>query len=332
MPENADSPVSVPDARPPVHVVAGVIRDPRGRILLARRTAGRDLAGSWEFPGGKVDAGETPEQALARELHEELGIDVRVGKPLIRVPHAYPHKRIVLDVREIESWSGTPTGREHQALTWASVEKLSAFPMPPADRPVVAALTEPSHYLITPEPDPGHLQCFLRRLEQAVAGGILRIQLRSHALADDALFALASAARERLRHHGVELLLNCGTEGHLRIASALRIGMHLRACLLMQLGQRPADAALRLAASCHDADELAKAQALGLDFVVLGPLNLTTSHPDQPGIGWQSFASMRERMTLPIYALGGLGRADLAQAREHGAQGIAAIRAFWPSH
>ncbi|HET7127399.1 MAG TPA: NUDIX domain-containing protein, partial [Lysobacter sp.] len=86
-----------------VHVVAGVIRDARGRILLARRTEGRDLSGLWEFPGGKVEPGETPEAALARELHEELGIDAVAGMAIIDVPQRYPHKRLRLDVREIAS-------------------------------------------------------------------------------------------------------------------------------------------------------------------------------------------------------------------------------------
>src|SRR5688572_32259365 len=94
-----------------VHVVAGVLRDVRGRILLARRTAGRDLAGAWEFPGGKVEPGETPEAALARELEEELGIRIGASTPLIRVPQAYAHKRIVLDVRVVATFDGTAHGR-----------------------------------------------------------------------------------------------------------------------------------------------------------------------------------------------------------------------------
>ncbi len=96
----------IANAAPPIHVMAGVVTDVRGRVLLARRTQGRDLAGLWEFPGGKVDPGETPEQALARELHEELGIDADIGAPLISVPQQMPHKRIVLDVRHVPAHRG----------------------------------------------------------------------------------------------------------------------------------------------------------------------------------------------------------------------------------
>ena len=135
-----------------IHVVAGVIRDALGRILLARRTAGRDLAGLWEFPGGKVEPGETAEAALARELHEELGIQANVGAALIRVPQQYPDKRLVLDVREIHSHAGTPKGLDGQALAWAPPHTLASYPMPPADRPVVAALLQTDRYLVTPTP------------------------------------------------------------------------------------------------------------------------------------------------------------------------------------
>lgn len=134
----------MPADRPgPVHVVAAVLRDARGRILLARRTAGRDLAGAWEFPGGKVEPGETALQALDRELQEELGIRVLAAEPLISVPQAYPSKRIVLDVHTVTAFEGSPRGLEKQALAWSPLEKLSSYPMPPADRPVVAALTAP---------------------------------------------------------------------------------------------------------------------------------------------------------------------------------------------
>jgi 8-oxo-dGTP diphosphatase len=122
-----------------VHVVAGVLRDARGRILLARRTEGRDLAGLWEFPGGKVEPGESPEDALVRELREELGIEAVVGGPVARVAMAYPGKHLLLDVREV-AFGGQPRGLEGQALAWVPLRKLADYPMPPADVPVVEEL------------------------------------------------------------------------------------------------------------------------------------------------------------------------------------------------
>lgn len=318
-------------ANPIVHVVAGVIEDARGRILLARRTAGRDMAGSWEFPGGKVDRGETPDQALARELHEELGIRVHASAPLIAVPHAYPHKRILLDVRRITAWNGHPSGREHQALTWATPEKLLSYPMPSADRPVVAALRQPDRYLITPEVDAAKLDAFLVSVERAVAGGIRRVQLRCRTLDSAALRALALRVHKRLRPSRAELLINCGNAEELELARDLGAGVHLRAEMLMQLTQRPLPGGISVAASCHDAAELAHADALGLDFAVLGPVRSTASHADHQPLGWSAFAALRENVSLPIYALGGMRIDDFAQARAHGAQGIAAIRGLWPA-
>ena len=119
--------------------MAGVLRDADGRVLLARRPEGREMAGLWEFPGGKVEPGETPENALARELREELGIDATVGAAVACVALETPGKRLLLDVREA-AFVGHPRGLEGQALVWVPLCKLGDYPMPPADVPVVAEL------------------------------------------------------------------------------------------------------------------------------------------------------------------------------------------------
>ena len=317
----------MPDARPDraVHVVAGVLRDARGRILLARRTAGRDLAGAWEFPGGKVEAGETALQALDRELDEELGIRVLSAEPLISVPQAYPGKRIVLDVHTVHAFDGTPRGRERQALAWAPLEKLSSYPMPPADRPVVAALTAPTRYLVSPETvEP---EAFLARLDRALAAGLRRVQLRVRGLPAARLAPLAREAAARCRARGAELLVN----GEPGLAADLGVGLHLPARDLMALSALPALApGQHVAASCHDADQLARAEQLGVHFVVLGPVRATESHPGAETLGWDRFSLLREGVSLPIYAIGGMKPADVAVARRHGAQGVAGIRGLWP--
>lgn len=311
--------------KPPVHVVAAVLRDARGRILLARRTAGRDLAGAWEFPGGKVEPGETALQALDRELQEELGIRVVAAQPLVAVPQAYPGKRIVLDVYDVTQFEGVPRGRERQALAWAPLEKLASYPMPPADRPVVAALTAADRYLITPEP--GDRPGFLSRLDKALAAGARRIQLRARAMATADLAILARDAQVRCRAKGAQLLLN----GEPGLAADLGLGVHLRSSQLMASSTRPVLAeGLPVAASCHDAEQLVQAERLGLDFVVLGPVRATESHPGAVPLGWERFAALREAVSLPIYALGGMTPADVAVARRHGAQGVAGIRSLWP--
>jgi len=309
-----------------VHVVAGVLTDPRGRILLARRTAGRDLAGAWEFPGGKLEAGETPFQALERELHEELGIRIQSAEPLITVAQAYRDKRIVLDVHRVTRFSGTPRGLEKQALAWSPSEKLASYTMPPADRPVVAALTQPAQYLITPESVDSQSE-FLTRIERALAGGIRRIQLRVAQGGGIDLPELAARAKQLCDRAAAELLVNADIE----LAARLRCGVHLRAAQLMTLTQRPLPAGLVVAASCHDEEELRQAEAIGADFVVLGPVAATQTHPGQAPMGWNRFVQLREHVSLPIYALGGMGAEDQEIARRYGGQGIAGIRGLWPA-
>ncbi len=310
----------------PVEVVAGVITDPRGRVLLTRRTEGRDLAGLWEFPGGKREPGESPEAALVRELQEELGIQVQVGPALIKVPQRYPHKRLCLDVRRVTAWIGIPRGQEGQALAWVPLSKLARYDMPPADRPVVAALQHPRHYLVTPPPDDD--AAWLEALTRAVDKRATRVQLRDGSGCDPARWrSLVGQAVEACRSAGVEVLIN----GDIALARSLSAGVHLRAAQLPVLDARPLPGDQPVAASCHDVEDLHHAQRLGCDFVVLGPLKPTPTHPGAAGLGWQGFAALREHSPLPIYAIGGMTPDDLDQARAHGAQGIAAIRSLWSS-
>lgn len=310
-----------------IHVVAGVIRDALGRILLARRTEGRDLAGLWEFPGGKVEPGESPEAALVRELREELGIEASTGDALIRVPQQYPDKRLVLDVRHVH-FNGVPKGLDGQALVWAPPHALASYPMPPADRPVVAALLQPACYLVTAAPE--NDEAWLAALARALARGVRRVQLRAPALEAARWTRLAAQAVALCKDAGAEVLLN----GDAATAQRLDAGLHLRSAQLHEAGIEAALAPLKAAdraigASCHHVDDLLRAQELECDFAVLGPVQATPTHPEAPGIGWETFAALRERVSLPIYAIGGLGADDIVAARAHGAQGIAAIRGLW---
>lgn len=310
-----------------IHVVAGVITDARGRILLNRRTENRDMAGLWEFPGGKREPDETSEQALIRELHEELGIDAEVGEWIMDVPQRYPDKHLRLEVRHIRSWKGTPRGREGQAITWVAPDKLGRYSMPPADLPVVAALRQPDRYLITPAPgdDETAQQTWQDQLRQAVANGQQRIQLRLPA--DHPRRVQLCEAAMRGHRAPVQWLINHDIE----LARTLGSGVHLTSAQLLALDQRPLPAEQLVAASCHDLQQLQAAQRLGCDFVVLGPVQATSSHPEAVPMGWEHFAELRAQVALPIYALGGLGLDDIVTARRHGAQGIAAISSLWPA-
>jgi 8-oxo-dGTP diphosphatase len=314
-------------ARPaPIHVVAGVLRDRYGRVLVAQRPDGKHLAGLWEFPGGKCEPGESAIDALRRELHEEIGVDVESAQPLIAVPHDYPEKRIVLDVWNVEAYSGVPHARETQALRWIAIDALVHLPMPRADVPVVAALRLPDRYLITPAFDPSQRTALLEGIGRACAAGIRMIQLRQPHWPHDALAETARHALDICRSHGARLLLNADW----RAATALGLdGAHLPAVIARQLDARPFSPERWLAVSCHDAAELEHAQRIGADFVTLSPVAPTPSHPAGTPLGWPRFAALARDAAVPVYALGGLGVADIADARAGGGQGIAAIRALW---
>jgi 8-oxo-dGTP diphosphatase len=125
---------------PDLHVVAGVLRNSQGQVLIAQRPVGKPLAGAWEFPGGKVAEGESALQALRRELHEELGIEVLEAQPLIRYRHRYPERVVLLDVWIVEAYAGEPQSLEDQPLRWEAVEGLMAAGLLEADLPIVEAL------------------------------------------------------------------------------------------------------------------------------------------------------------------------------------------------
>lgn len=323
-------------ALPPLHVVAGVLRDAQGRVLLARRPAGKADAGLWEFPGGKVERGEAPLDALRRELQEELGLCVLDGVPLIRVPVASAGDgaaiRLHLDTWTIRGYRGDPFAHEHDALAWVAPEALDRYPMPPADRPVVAALRDPDRVLITPEPGEGAEAeaTWLARADVALAQGLRRVHLR---LADAAQRRrLAVELAQRCRAAGAGLWVH----GDPDLAAELGVGLHWRASQLRlpeaaALTVRHRDAGGRVCAAVHDAEELGLAESLGVDDLLLGPVNPTATHPGQPGLGWDAFERLRSQTASPVYALGGVGPTDLVEARRHGAQGVAGIRAFWPA-
>ncbi|MBK1702464.1 Nudix family hydrolase [Thiococcus pfennigii] len=318
-------------ARPPIQVVAAAIGDERGRVLIARRPPDAHQGGLWEFPGGKLEPGETPHEGLRRELAEELGIRVEAARPLIRVQHDYGDRRVVLDVHRVTRFTGRPVGREGQPLDWVHPDRMDPGRFPAADRPVIHALQLPERLLIT-GPDPTRPTEFLARLARALAAGIRLVQLRAPQLDAAAYAQLTHLVYALCEGQGARLLLNADPA----LAADLPChGLHLSATRLRAQAACRALPALPpgrwIGASCHDATELALTERLGLDYALLSPVRPTTSHPGASALGWSRFADLVAPIGRPVYALGGLGEADLPTAWAAGAQGIAAIGAFWPT-
>lgn len=302
-----------------VQVVAAVIERPDGAFLLAQRPAGKVYAGWWEFPGGKIEAGEPAERALARELHEELGIEVLRAYPWVTRVHIYEHATVMLHFFRVVEWSGEPASREGQAFIWQRPDAPVAEPMLPANGPVLASLALPLEYAITDAQSLGAAEQ-LARVEARMKEGLRLIQVRDKGNWERArlIYVIASMARQ----YGAKVLVNGGPAAD---------GIHFSAEQLMTLRARPRGGpnATLMAASCHSTEELGHAMAIGLDFVVLGPVKATPSHPGAPVLGWDGFRRIAEGASIPVYAIGGLRRDDLPAARAAGAHGLAMISGSW---
>lgn len=312
-----------------LHVMAGVLRDTRGKVLLAQRPAGKHLAGFWEFPGGKLEPGEAPLPALARELHEELGIHVEPqdGAPLIRIPWNYGERGLLLDAWQFTRWRGTLAPQEGQALQWQLPEEVDLTTLAPADRPILQALRLPPTYAITPvDVMPDQAGTWHQRIAQAIERGIRLIQLRLPLWSVEQVRQLAERLQPLAASHQANLLLNRDIDGARQLGAG--IGVHVTAAQLDELQERPLPWSQLVGASCHDAAQLSVSVHLA-DFATLSPVAPTASHPDLPALGWPQFQTLAEASALPVYALGGMAPAQADEARKHGAQGVAGIRSFW---
>jgi 8-oxo-dGTP diphosphatase len=305
-----------------VEVAAAVIERPDGTFLMASRPEGKAYAGWWEFPGGKVEPGETSRQALDRELHEELGIHVSEAWPWLNRTFVYPHAHVMLRFFRVTAWEGTPHPHEGQALAWTHAWQPEVEPILPANGPVLKGLRLPLEYAISNLSALGE-KAFLQRLEQRLDQGLGMVQLREKDLSRDEFARLGREVAARCRERGALLALN----GDAALAEGLGVGLHLPSGQLMALNQRPA--LEWVGASCHNPEELAQAAKLGLDWVVLSPILATRSHPDTPPLGWQALADWVRDYPLPVFALGGMGVDAMATARSLGAHGVALRSGAW---
>jgi len=308
-----------------IEVAAAVLRDDEGRVLVSRRLAGRHLAGLWEFPGGKIEPGETPEAALGRELEEELGIIAGPSRPLVAVRHEYPEKIVRLCLFEVHSFSGLPRGAEGQEIRWVAPSGLDALEMPAADRPLIRLLDLDGHYSISPSPGAfdsadGFVDAWRASLEAGYR--LLRLRPAGGERVDsgliDRIHALTGVFGARWIASG-ELEQCFGWPAD---------GIHLNTRQLMTLDKRPLPADRLLIASCHDLEEIHIADSLDADLVTLSPVMTTASHPEASPMGWDDFERVVRRAPLPVMALGGVRPDDWGRARSIGAFGVAGISAF----
>jgi len=308
-----------------LRVVAGILEDGQGRVLLAQRPPGKAHAGLWEFPGGKVESGETDQQALRREWQEELGLAIEPGDLVRRVDWPHVAGRLELSAFRVAAQGTAPIAQDGQSLAWVAPCDLLHLPMPPADRPIAVALRLPTSYAISPDPA-GPADAFLHGLERTLAGGIRMVSLRAVGNDGGDLESLARRVLEIARRHGAIALL------HHDPARAARLGfdgVHLNGRQLRELESRPLPAEFLVGASCHGPADLARLAALDVDFATWSPVLDSSTHPSPDRLGWIKLGELARACPIPAYALGGMTPDLLPDALAAGAHGIAGISGLW---
>lgn len=338
-------------SKPFIDVAAGLILRPDGSLLLAERPADKPWSGWWELPGGKIEAGESVLRALARELNEELGIEVTESTPWVTYTHEYPKNIVRLAFCRVTGWIGEPAGIEGQRLAWVDpLQALTVGPLLPATEPPMRWLQLPDRYLLTSIGSGEGLAAFLARLTAALQSGVKLVQFREPAWAasgiEPDIYAAFEHVLQRCHKFGARCLINsCHPESWWPLAD----GVHFRAADTHSPGAktyaaaRPAPAAANaepaatsnnapvrrrhlVGVSAHTANDLAAARALDADFAVLGHVLDTPSHPGEAAMGWERFAALASQASLPVFAIGGQSQHTVKAAHQHGAHGIAGIR------
>ncbi|UCV11241.1 Nudix family hydrolase [Dechloromonas denitrificans] len=310
-----------------VEVAAAVMLRANGReFLLAQRPEGKVYAGYWEFPGGKLEAGESVRQALVRELHEELGISVTECAPWLTRQFTYPHATVRLHFWRVTAWTGEigiTAPLEHAAVDWMECGKsASVAPILPANDPILKGLALPTRMAITMAESEG-VERQLERLEEALNAGLKLIQVREKHWPQARRLWFAEAVKRLAHDHGALVVINDDAEVARLVGAD---GLHLSSSGLAACRERPDFN--WVGASCHCAAEIHRAGELNLDYALLGPVLPTPSHPENPGLGWDGFAEHLTGNTIPVFALGGMNQALIDQAQAHGAHGLALMRGW----
>lgn len=312
-----------------IDVAVGVLLRPDGTVLLGNRPADKPWPGWWELPGGKLEPGESVMQALTRELHEELGIQIHTATPWVTYVHAYPTTTVRLAFCRVTGWDGEPQGLEGQLLRWVPLtEALDVPKLLPATYPPLRWLNLPEVYAISSIGSPQGLAAFKQRLAQGLEEGVKLLQWREPGWPDGPSSTSLKTAFD-------DVLTQCHAAGARVVVNSVHPsawwaqgdGVHLRAADAKGFSTRPELPAGHLVGvSTHELSEIEHARKLEADFAVLGPVLPTASHPGHPGIGWEEFARLNQQAGLPIYALGGQSADTLAQAKSVGGHGFAGLR------
>ena len=306
-----------------LEVAVAAIRDSHNRVLISKRADHLHQGGLWEFPGGKIEAGESVKDALGREIQEELGIEVTRGFPLISIPYQYSDRTVRLHVWLVDQFKNKAKGMEGQEVRWVAQGELHEYDFPAANRTIISALQLPDQYLITPQKKT--VSALIEYLQAPIAKGVKLIQFRAPNWTDKQYLFAAPKILDYCHSKGVQCILNRGPEWLTKMDAD---GIHLNQHHLNAIKERPIGPEKWLGASCHNLHEIEQAQRIGVDYISLSPVLPTDTHPDAIALGWQDFSGLVSDCSMPVFALGGMQKSDIEYAKAAGGQGIAGIGLF----
>jgi len=297
-------------------VVAILYAKNNTQILITKRRKNQFMPNYWELPGGKIETGEDEEDALARELQEELGIKtLRISLKHV-MTHHYKDKTVNLSIYNVESYKGNVAGTEGQDVRWCNLQNLSNYKLLPTMRIIINRIRLPEYYWITPdERDP---ELLLQKCQNHLITGAKIIQLRSKDLIEHSYIG---KIHNLCQSYEARLILNVPNKTFKEPCD----GWHLTSEELLKYSKRPCANNKLLGASAHNMKEAKYAEAVSVDYISLAPIEETPSHPNATPLGWEVAKDIVSKSNLPVYLLGGMSRDSLGRALKIRAQGIAGI-------
>ena len=308
--------------RKKIEAAVGIIFNQSSHILMAERPKSKTWSGWWEFPGGKIELGESSLHALIRELKEEIGIVVHDAEKWIIRKYAYDNYDVTLHFYKVTKWSGKVEAKEQQRLSWVIPKQKLVTPVLPANELIFKAIPLPDVYAITNAFE--YAGDFLEQLKKKLNDGVKLLQIREKSMSKKNYVEFCKKIIHIAKNFNAKVLINSDIELAYKLDAD---GVHLNSLLLNNLSDIPKD--LIVAASCHSKKDIEKTIELGVDFAVLSPVQQTQSHPHAAHLGWESFGDTIQNFNIPIYALGGMQRNDINNAFNAGGVGIASQRSIW---
>ena len=307
------------------NVAIGIVENKHGQVLISQRPDRVHMGGLWEFPGGKLEAGESFKSALRRELYEEVGISITGIKKMIDYSFAYQDRNIFFQAFKVLAYRGNVEAREKQIVKWVDKKQLCSEDFPPANKAVLKAIRLPSEYMIADQARLGG--DLMATVEKNLQAGVSICQYRAQQSNKTDYVSMATQLRDLCAQYNAQMISNCDLDW---VSDISPHGAHLTSRRLAgEFKNFTGEATARFfSASCHTAQEVEMANQLEVDCVLIGPVLKTSSHPAVKSLGWKNFSDLCIRAGRPVYALGGMNHEHKANALVYGAQGIAAITAF----